>query len=95
MDHNQVTLKEAIGKLLQEFHLSEGYAKQEALSEWNRTMPESIRRRITALCIQRGTLLIRTDSAALRNELSMQKTKIKDDFNRAAGRALIQDVKLG
>ncbi|MEH0008224.1 MAG: DUF721 domain-containing protein [Flavobacteriales bacterium] len=94
MDHNQITLGEAIEEMLQELHLDRGYVEREALSEWKRIMPEALRKRITSVRIQRGTLLIRTDSAVLRNELQMKKTKIKEHLNRAAGRSVIQTVQV-
>ena len=95
MDHNQVTLGEAIHQLLEAFDLAEGYAEWQALSEWRRILPEALQRRITALSIQSGVLSIRTDSAVLRNELDMKKSKIKERLNQAAGRAVIRVVRVG
>lgn len=92
--HNEYTMKEAIDKLLKTYRLDDKLAEKRLINAWEDVMGKMIAKHTTDITIRNKCLLVTLDSAALRNELLLAKTKIVDMMNKAAGKTVISEIVL-
>jgi predicted nucleic acid-binding Zn ribbon protein len=90
--HNEHSIKEVIEKLLQTYKLDDKLAERRLIQAWDEVMGKMIANHTKDIYIKHKQLFIVLDSAALRNELSMARTKIVKMMNEAAGMDVIEDV---
>lgn len=90
--HNEHTLKEAIEQLLKAYRLDSKLAERKLIASWEHVMGVMISKHTTDLYIKHKQLFVTLDSAALRNELSLAKTKIVKLLNDEAGSEVITEV---
>jgi predicted nucleic acid-binding Zn ribbon protein len=92
--HNEHTLKEAIDQLLKAYKLDGKLAERRLIASWEKVMGTMIARHTKDLYIKQKQLFVTLDSAALRNELLLAKTKIVKMLNEEAGSEVITEVVL-
>lgn len=92
--HNEHTLKGAIEMLLKTYRLDDKLAEKRLIASWEEVMGKMIAKHTTDIAIRNQQLFITLDSAALRNELSLAKSKIVKMMNDAAGRTVITEIVL-
>ena len=90
--HNEQTLKEVIGQLLKAYKLDDKLAERRLIASWENVMGAMIANHTKDLYIKHQQLFVTLDSAALRNELSLAKTKIMKMLNDEAGSQVIVEV---
>ena len=90
--HNEHSIKDAIESLLKVYKLDDRLAERRLLNSWEEVMGKMIANHTKDLYIKHKQLFVTLDSAALRNELLMAKTKIVKMMNDAAGMEVINDV---
>jgi predicted nucleic acid-binding Zn ribbon protein len=89
---NEYTLREAIQELLESYQLNTKLDEVKAVDAWERIMGPAIARHTRHVSISNRTLYIEINSAALRQELSYGKSRIRNLLNEAAGADVIDDV---
>lgn len=90
--HNEHSIKDAITLLLKTYKLDERLAERRLINAWEDVMGKMIANHTRDLFVKHRQLFVTLDSAALRNELAMAKTKIVKMMNDAAGAVVIEDV---
>ncbi len=90
--HNEHSLKDAIEHLLKTYKLDDRLAENRLISSWESIMGAMIAKHTTDIYIKHQQLFVTLDSAALRNELSLAKSKIVKMLNEGAGRNVINEV---
>lgn len=90
--HNEHSLKEVIDKLLKVYKLDDKLAERRLISSWDNVMGEMISKHTKDLYIKNQQLFVTLDSSALRNELSLAKTKIIKMLNDTTGQKVINEV---
>lgn len=90
--HNEHSIKDAIESLLKTYKLDDRLAERRLINAWEEVMGKMIANHTKDLYIKHKQLFVILDSAALRNELSMARTKIVKMMNDAAGMEVINDV---
>ncbi len=90
--HNEHSLKEVIDQLLKAYKLDDKLAERRLIASWESVMGAMIAKHTTDLYIKHKQLFVSLDSAALRNELSLAKTKIVKMLNDEVGLEVINDV---
>ena len=90
--HNEHSLKEVLEKLLKVYKLDEKLAERKLIASWESVMGVMIAKHTKDLYIKHKQLFVTLDSAALRNELSLAKTKIVKMLNDEVGTEVINDV---
>jgi predicted nucleic acid-binding Zn ribbon protein len=90
--HNEHSLKEVIDKLLKVYKLDEKLAERKLIASWDSVMGAMISKHTKDLSIRNKQLFVTLDSSALRNELSLAKTKIVKMLNEASGQEVINEV---
>lgn len=92
--HNEHSLKDAIDLLLKTYKLDEKLAEKRLISSWENVMGVMIAKHTTDIYIKHKQLFVTLDSAALRNELLLAKSKIVKMLNDAVGTEVINEVVL-
>lgn len=92
--HNEHSLKDAIDLLLKTYKLDEKLAEKRLISSWEKVMGGMIAKHTTDIYIKHKQLFVTLDSAALRNELLLAKSKIVKMLNDAVGTEVINEVVL-
>jgi predicted nucleic acid-binding Zn ribbon protein len=90
--HNEHSLKEAIEELLKAYKLDDKLQERRLIASWENVMGVMIAKHTKDLYIKHKQLFVTLDSAALRNELSLAKSKIIKMLNEEAGTEVINDV---
>jgi predicted nucleic acid-binding Zn ribbon protein len=90
--HNEYTIKDAINAMMKSYKLDDKLAENKLLASWDQVMGDMIAKHTKDIFIKNKQLFITLDSAALRNELVMAKTKIITMLNQHAGREIINDI---
>lgn len=91
---NEQSLRDAIEDLLKTYRLDQGLDKSRLKERWEELMGPALAKRARIISLDRGKLIIKTDSSALRNELDMAKSKIAERLNEALGKDVVKEVVL-
>ena len=89
---NEQTMREAIQSLLSTYRLNAGIDKVNLQSIWEKMMGPALAKRARLLSLRDGQLIIKVDSASLRQELSLAKTKIAERLNEEIGCTVVKEV---
>lgn len=89
---NEKTLKEAIEQLLHAYRIKDKLDEVKLISSWEEIMGKAIANRTSELFIKNRSLYLRLESAALKKELMMMKTRIVEMLNEKAGKSIIDGV---
>jgi len=93
-DNSEKPLKGAIDQLLRAYGLGEKLDEISLVKSWEETVGKMIARHTTNIYFKSGTLHISLDSAPLRHELSLAKSKLIERLNQQAGKRLVVDIRL-
>lgn len=86
------SLKECIDELLNSYKLRGKLDQTHVISSWEKVMGSPIARRTVSLYFQEKKLFVKLNSAPLKHELSMSKSKIIKMLNEDVGAALVEDI---
>ncbi|MBC8110702.1 MAG: DUF721 domain-containing protein [Verrucomicrobia bacterium] len=89
---NTTPLKEALNELLNVYQLKGKSEETHLITSWRQIMGNAIANRTTKIYIQDGKLFLQVNSAPLKNELQMGKTKIIEILNNEIESFTITDV---
>ncbi len=89
---NDVTLKQAIDKLLNHYKLRGKFDETGILAMWPEIMGTAVANRTKQIYIHQKKLFVRIESSVVKNELLMVKSAIVDKLNEKAGSQVIIDI---
>ena len=93
-DRNVTSLGDAIKEFLKRNRLERGHTEAILISTWEKVVGGMIARHTTNMNIYKRTLYVQLDSAALRNELTYAREKIRKALNKEAGEEVIDEIVL-
>lgn len=91
---NETTLKEAVERMVDAFGLRERLDEQAVASLWDDLVGGMVARHTVAVKLRKGKLLIKVDSAPLRQELTFMREALMTEINRRIGRRVVEKVQL-
>ncbi|MDA0741392.1 MAG: DUF721 domain-containing protein [Bacteroidetes bacterium] len=91
---NEQSIGEALSLWLDRYRLRRGTDETRVLQAWDELMGPSIVRQTTTKKVQNQILYVQLESAVVRKELLMVKSKILSSMNEHLGREAIKDVHL-
>jgi predicted nucleic acid-binding Zn ribbon protein len=91
---SEILLKDAIEKVLKQLNLEDKLNETRLIGSWEQVAGKLIARHTRELYIQGKVLYVKTDMAALKQELTYMKTSLIDKLNKEAGAIVIEDLKL-
>jgi len=86
------SLKECIEELLSSYKLKGKLNQTHVVTSWEKIMGSPIAKRTVNVFFQDKKLFVKLNSAPLKHELSMSKSKIIKMLNEDVGENLIEDV---
>jgi len=91
-NNKALPLKQAIEDMLDSYKLRSKFKETYIVAYWEQIMGMPISSRTTEIYIKEKKLFVQLDSAPLRNELLMAKSKIVTLINKEVGDEIIDDV---
>lgn len=91
---NEQSMGEALSLWLDRYRLRKGTDETRVLQAWDELMGPSVVRQTTTKKVQNQILYVQLESAVVRKELLMVKSKIVSSINEHLGREAIKDVHL-
>lgn len=86
------TLKEVIDELLNTYKLRGKYNETQLIHSWEKVMGKPIATRTLKLFIKEKKLYVKLNSAPLKNELTLQKSKVLELLHAEIGEKVIVDI---
>ena len=86
-------LKKVLEKAINESGFKKAINQEEAVSIWGEIVGKNISAVTKATGVDKGTLIIKTESATWRQELHMQKKEIIDKINKKIGSIAIKEIR--
>jgi len=90
---NEILLKDAISAFLKDNNLESKLNETRIISCWEEVVGKLISRHTNQMYIKDRILFVKVDSAALREELSFQRSKLVKKLNHAAAIEAIDDIR--
>ncbi len=91
---NEILLKDAIEAFLKDNNLQTKLNETKLIGAWEEVTGKLISRHTNQMYVKDRTLFVKVDSAALREELTYQRSKLVKKLNSAAGFEVIEDIKI-
>jgi predicted nucleic acid-binding Zn ribbon protein len=89
---NEQSLGDAIRELIETYKLSSKLNEAKMIGSWEKMVGPMIAKHTVRLNVSKRVLFVELDSAALRNELTYAREKIRKMLNKEAGEELIDRV---
>ncbi|MFW0716351.1 DUF721 domain-containing protein [Pedobacter sp. N23S346] len=89
---NDITMKDAISKMLDVYRLRRKFDETSILAIWPEIMGTAIANRTTQIYIKDKKLFIRIESSVIKNELVMVRQGIIQKLNEHAGSIVINEM---
>lgn len=90
--NNEVTLKEAIHKLIETYHLRGKLTENQIYNSWEQIMGKMVSNYTQSLQLNNGRLVVRLTSSVLRQELRSHKEQVIARLNEYLGSAVVKDL---
>jgi predicted nucleic acid-binding Zn ribbon protein len=87
------SLKEAIDAMLDSYKIRGKFDENKLINSWETMMGKPIARRTEKMFLKEKVLFVKLNSAPLRHELTIAKTKILEIIHRTFDASLVSDVK--
>ena len=87
-----LSLQEGIEDLLNVFKLKGKFNETHIIASWERIMGAPIAKRTMSLYIRNAKMYVKLNSAPLKHELNMSKTKILELLHRDLGEKVIDEI---
>lgn len=89
---NDITLKEAITKMLSVYRLRGKFDETGVVAFWPELMGTAVANRTTQIYVSQKRLFVRIESSVIKNELLMVRTGIIQKLNEHAGSDVINEI---
>ena len=89
---NQMTVGEALKDLMEAYRLQGKVDEVKIFHAWDQILGDVIAKHTLKKHINNKTLFVYLDSAALRSELSLTKSKLIENLNKTVGLKVIEDI---
>lgn len=91
---NEQTLGAVIKEMLKKYNLERKLDEVTVVEVWQEVVGTPIAKHTTDIYVSNQKLFVKIDSAVVRNELQMAKSKLIKELNEATGREVIIDIVL-
>ena len=89
---NEYSLKEVLDQLVKAYRLEGKLLETRVINSWEKVVGSIFANHTTHLSIKNRILYVSLDSAVLRSELSMARSKLVDSLNKEVGEKVIEDI---
>lgn len=89
---NEQSLKEVLHEILKKYNLERRYEQAEVADIWNKTLGPSVANQTNRVVLKNGVLTVYIDSALVKQELNMLKSRLVASLNETIGKELITEI---
>lgn len=89
---NEQSLKEVIKEFIDLYQLAPKLNEKKLISSWEKVVGKMIAKHTTHIYINKKTVFIQLDSAALKAELSLAKSKLLANINKSLGERSVLEI---
>lgn len=89
---NDVTIKEAIERMLEVYKLRRKFDETALIAAWPQLMGKAIANRTKQLYIRDKKLFVKVESSVIKNELLLMRTQVIGRLNEHVGQVVIEDL---
>jgi len=89
---SEISLGEAIKEVLKKLRMHEKLEEISLIDSWEKVVGPMINRHTDNLVVRNKILYVNLDSAPLRSELMLARSKIVKALNKEAGKKVIEDI---
>lgn len=89
---NEQSLKQAVDLMVDAFGMRQKMDELDISSSWDNVVGGMVARHTVSLRLRRGKLVVRVDSAPLRQELGFMRDALKEILNKRAGRVVVEEI---
>ena len=89
---NSVTIKEALDKMVKDLKLKPGIDETRIREAWVNIMGKVVAKYTTSVTLKKSKLYVKVEIAALKQELSFNRDKIKANVNKELGEEVVTEV---
>lgn len=86
------TAGDAIRELLDAYKIKNKFSQTEVKSSWGQLMGKAIASRTTKLFFKKNVLFVELNSAVLKQELNMNKSKVLNILQEKFGKSIVEEV---
>lgn len=94
MSGHDHSLKEVIEELLKVYRLDTKLEEVSLINSWEKVVGKMISNHTLDLKVVNRVLFVKVDTAALRHELHMERSKIASKLNKKVGKKVIDEIVL-
>lgn len=92
-DQGQINpVSKVVKNLIDHYKIQDKFDEIKILEAWNDVLGNTVARRTQKIYINNQTLFAKLESASLKQELVMAKTRILEDLNKIVGKDVLQDL---
>lgn len=91
---NGTPIKNVLNNMVNTLKFKDKFGELSIIEAWEKTLGDNVLRRTEKLQIKDRKIYVKIESAALKNELLMNKTTILFNLNEFAGEDLVDDIVL-
>ncbi len=88
----EVSLKDAIEKMLHSYRLKGKVYEAQIQDVWEEIMGKSVQRHTSSIYLKQNKLFVKLDSGVVRQELMYARTRITERLNDALGKVVIEEI---
>ncbi|MBK8291272.1 MAG: DUF721 domain-containing protein [Flammeovirgaceae bacterium] len=89
---NTQHIGQAIQQLLNRYHIKSRFDEANLISSWERMVGKPVAKRTKKLYMRNQVLFVELDSPAMKNDLSIHKSKIIEVFQKEFGSDVIKEI---
>ncbi|MFN8323232.1 MAG: DUF721 domain-containing protein [Chitinophagales bacterium] len=89
---NSITIKQALDMMVSDLKIKPKLDESRVKEAWLAVMGKTVAKYTTKISLHQGKLYVQVNSAALKNELTYSRDKIKEVFNKELQDDVIKEV---
>ncbi|MAZ31296.1 MAG: RNA-binding protein [Flavobacteriales bacterium] len=88
------TIAEVIKELLKNYNITSKFNEAYVVTSWDKLMGPSVTKYTVSIEVEKRILFVRLSNAALKQELSYSKERIREMLNQEVGEEVITEVRI-
>jgi predicted nucleic acid-binding Zn ribbon protein len=85
-------LEEAFEELLKTYRLKDTFDQKKLIQEWPELMGKTVASRTSSLFIKEKKLFVKINSGPVKQELSMNRSKVLDIIEKRFGKKVVEEI---
>lgn len=89
---NEQSLQEVLKEILKKYNLEKRFEQTEIGDVWNNMLGPSVANQTRRVLLKNGVMTVYIDSALVKQEMNMLKTRLIEALNEAMGKPVVKEL---